>query len=207
MPSFTRGIRIRLTINPGASSTLTGTFPISCDKANTWSCTSAEVSRPLITSTSFIAGTGLKKCIPITFSGRLVTAATSVIESEEVLVANIASGLQIPSNNLNISCLVAISSAIASITKSASAQSSYFIVSLILANTWSLTPASNLPFSTILERFLSIALWAFAKEASERPFNNTSCPAWANTWAIPCPIVPVPTMHIFIIDKFKLQRF
>ena len=31
--------------------------------------------------------------------------------------------------------------------------------------------------------------------------------AWANTWAIPCPIVPVPTMHIFIIDKFKLQRF
>jgi hypothetical protein len=36
-------------------------------------------------------GTGFIKCIPITFSGRVVTDAILVIEIEEVLVAKIAS--------------------------------------------------------------------------------------------------------------------
>src|SRR5690554_7553471 len=44
-------------------------------------------------STNFITGTGFIKCIPITLSGREVTAAIFVIEIEEVLVAKIASGL------------------------------------------------------------------------------------------------------------------
>ena len=54
---------------------------------------------PLITSTSFITGTGLKKCIPTTLSGRLVEAAIPVILSPEVLEAKTTSGLQMESSN------------------------------------------------------------------------------------------------------------
>ena len=45
-----------------------------------------------MTSTSFIIGTGLKKCIPITRSGRDVCAASLVIEMEEVFEARMTSG-------------------------------------------------------------------------------------------------------------------
>ena len=41
-----------------------------------------------ITSTSFMRCTGLKKCMPMTRSGRAVAPAISVIDSAEVLVAN-----------------------------------------------------------------------------------------------------------------------
>ena len=43
------------------------------------------------TSTSFISGTGLKKCIPMNRSGRLVAVISSVIEMDEVFEAKIAS--------------------------------------------------------------------------------------------------------------------
>ena len=54
------------------------------------------VACPRITSTSCITGTGFMKCIPITWSGRRVAAAISVIEMELVLVARIASGTADP---------------------------------------------------------------------------------------------------------------
>ena len=38
-----------------------------------------------MTSTSFISGTGLKKCSPANRSGRFVFAASSVMQSDEVL--------------------------------------------------------------------------------------------------------------------------
>ena len=50
------------------------------------------VAWPRITSTSCITGTGFMKCIPITWSGRRVRAAISVMEIELVLVARIALG-------------------------------------------------------------------------------------------------------------------
>ena len=40
-----------------------------------------------MTSTSFISGTGLKKCSPPTLSGRVVPAASSVMHSDEVFDA------------------------------------------------------------------------------------------------------------------------
>jgi hypothetical protein len=40
----------------------------------------------------------LKKCIPITWPGRVVATEISVTESEEVLVARIVSGRQILSS-------------------------------------------------------------------------------------------------------------
>ena len=46
-------------------------------------------------STRDITGTGLKKCMPMTLSGRRVLPAILVMEMEEVLDARIAAGLQI----------------------------------------------------------------------------------------------------------------
>lgn len=48
-----------------------------------------------------MTGTGFIKCIPITLSDLLVELANSVIEIEEVLLAIIASGFNILSNDDN----------------------------------------------------------------------------------------------------------
>ena len=45
-------------------------------------------------SSSFIIGTGLKKCMPMNFSGRPDMAASWVMEIEEVLEARMASGFR-----------------------------------------------------------------------------------------------------------------
>ena len=58
---------------------------------------SSDVCSARITSTSFSTGTGLKKCIPITRSGRDVTAASDVIGIDDVFEARIAPSGRIPS--------------------------------------------------------------------------------------------------------------
>ena len=55
---------------------------------------SSDVQIPRITSTSFMIGTGLKKCRPTKRSGRAVEAPISVTVRLEVLEAKIVSGLQ-----------------------------------------------------------------------------------------------------------------
>ena len=52
---------------------------------------------PRMISTSFIAGTGFMKCMPMKRSGRSVTAASRVIEIDEVLLARIAPGCRLGS--------------------------------------------------------------------------------------------------------------
>lgn len=46
-----------------------------------------DVFTPAMISTSGMRETGLKKCIPPTFSGRLAAVAISVIESDDVFDA------------------------------------------------------------------------------------------------------------------------
>ena len=78
----------------------------------------SSVSRPTTTSTSFITGTGEKKCSPITRSGRRVHAASSAIGIDEVLEArNRASG-SASSSRLNSVPLTRGSSLTASSTAS-----------------------------------------------------------------------------------------
>jgi len=61
----------------------------------------------------------LKKCMPMNRSGRRVTAAIAVMGMEEVLLARMASCLQMPSRRLKRSRLASKFSVIASMTKSA----------------------------------------------------------------------------------------
>ena len=65
---------------------------------NVVSNVSSLVDFALITSTSFITGTGFMKCIPITLSGRFVTDAILVIDIEEVLDAKMTFSPQSSSN-------------------------------------------------------------------------------------------------------------
>ena len=69
-------------------------------------------------STSFITGAGLKKCMPMTWLGRWVATEISVTDSEQVLVARIASGVQTRSSSAKIRCLRSRCSGTASMTRS-----------------------------------------------------------------------------------------
>ena len=60
----------------------------------------------LTSSMSPIAGTGLKKCIPRTLSGRDVAAPRSTIGIDDVLLARITSGLVTSSRRRNIPTFV-----------------------------------------------------------------------------------------------------
>ena len=90
--SFTKGMRMRFETNPGKSFACAGVFPSSSASATIAAAVSSEVCTARITSTSASTGTGLKKCMPMTFSGRAVTAASEVIGIDDVFEARIASG-------------------------------------------------------------------------------------------------------------------
>ena len=87
------------------------------------------------TSTSFISGTGLKKCSPMKRSGRLVAVNSSVIEMEEVFEAKIASFFTMPSSAAYIFFFSSTFSMTASMTMSQSARSCMLVVPLSRART------------------------------------------------------------------------
>ena len=102
-------------MNPALSPTTTGTLPSRSLSAFTSSMTCASVTTVRITSTSFSTGAGLKKCMPTTWAGRWVATEISVTDSEDVLVARMASGAVIASSSAKICCLSSSFSGTASI--------------------------------------------------------------------------------------------
>src|SRR5260370_44545 len=80
------------------------------------------------TSTSFINGTGLKKCSPINRSDRLTDVNNSVTEIEEVFEAKIAPFFTIPSSDAYIFFFSSTFSIMASMMMSQLARSDLFVV-------------------------------------------------------------------------------
>ncbi len=117
--SLIMGQRILLLTKPGESLHSSGVLPILSDAPRTAAVTSGSVSLPLMISMSFIIGTGFMKCIPITLSGLLVWLAISFIEMLDVLLASMASCLQMESSSENVENFRSGISGIASTTKSA----------------------------------------------------------------------------------------
>ena len=76
-------------MKPGVSAATTGVLPSWRARSATLSATAGAVIGPAITSTSAMSGTGLKKCMPRTRSGRAVAAAMRATDSELVFVARI----------------------------------------------------------------------------------------------------------------------
>src|SRR6266542_296767 len=60
------------------------------------------------------------------------------------------------------------------------------------ASAASRSPRESLPFSTNFSRLFSIVSRARSRAGAAMSMSWTSNPAWANTWAIPLPIVPAP---------------
>ena len=100
--SLIMGTKMRLTTKPGAFFTVMGLLPKRVDRSCTAACVASEVCKPRMISTSAIMGTGLKKCMPMKRSARAVTAASLVMEMDEVLDAMMASGANMASSCLTI---------------------------------------------------------------------------------------------------------
>ena len=77
--------------------------------------------RVLTTSTSFMIGTGLKKCKPTNRSVREVAMAISVIVNDDVLLAKIADSFTSSSRAAKVLDFSSMFSTIASMIKSQSA--------------------------------------------------------------------------------------
>ena len=176
--SLTIGIRILFTTKPAASSTCTGVLPISSEIFLTASTSSGFVFKPAITSTSFITGAGLKKCIPIT--GRSRPAPISVMDREDVLVANTQSALQIAASSLKVCFLISMFSIAASTTRSQSLQIVLTPV-WILARILSASSFAIFPFATLFSKFLEIFSLPLEANSSLISHRHTSYPStWAN---------------------------
>ncbi len=111
-------------MKPARSPQSTACFLIFAQTSRTVAWTSSAVSTVRTTSTSFIAGAGLKKCIPITSCGREVARAQATTGSDEVVVARTAPGLHTLSSVAKSCRLISRSSAIASTARSTSAKAS-----------------------------------------------------------------------------------
>jgi len=131
--------KILFTMNPGTSFlTCMIILSIFLAKSSTILIVSSLVFSPHTISRSFRILGGLKKCIPINFSGLLVASASFVMLREDVLVANIVWSGQYCSISLKTFFLRSNISGIASMTRSASfATSIRSAVASILFSTFS----------------------------------------------------------------------
>ena len=120
--------RMRLTRNPGHSRTRTGTLPRAVASSSAAAIVASLVVSPRMTSTSFITLAGLKKWSPTTRSGRLVSAASAVMERPEVFEARIAPAGRAASRTPKTWRLRSRISGTASIARSQSARSEASIV-------------------------------------------------------------------------------
>ncbi len=103
-------------MNPGVAVERTTVLPHAAARSAAAAATSGAVASPEMTSTSFMAGTGLKKCRPTRRSGWARPAARAVGDRDEVLDASMASAATTASSSANSERLTARSSTIASIT-------------------------------------------------------------------------------------------
>ena len=112
----------RLTRKPGPSAASITCLPIARPSSRVVSSAASPECSPATTSTSFITGAGLKKCMPTTRSAPGTPAAISVTDSEEVFVASTQSSRTTSAARVNSSRLSSSDSGAASITMSASAR-------------------------------------------------------------------------------------
>jgi hypothetical protein len=101
-----------------------------------------------MTSTSFMSGTGLKKCKPAKRSGRFVLAASSWIQSEDVFEQKIVPSATTASSTAKVFRFSSTFSMIASMIRSQPFKSSGDVVPDRLASVLSRASAVTLPFST-----------------------------------------------------------
>src|SRR5918996_190719 len=181
-------MRIRFETKPGKSFASAGVLPSSRARSTTAATVSSEVAGVRTTSTSAMTGTGLKKCMPITRSGRPVTPASEAIGIEDVLDASTAPGGTILPARRKISCFTPASSTTASTSRSAGARSSTASTRISTSS-----GSCGAPFSASRSRLRRIVARPFSTAPGAGSCSRTRRPEAAITWAIPPPIWPAPT--------------
>ncbi len=149
----------------------------------------SEVVSAGISSTSFCTGAGLKKWMPMTWSGRDVATASFTSGMEEVFDARIASGrVTTWSSTWKISVFTCSFSTTASITRSRSANSPRSVVKVSRAWVSASSSSLILPRSAAFDRELNSRVRPISRASPVVSATLTSSPARAHTSAIPAPI-------------------
>jgi len=136
---------MRLPTKPSQLPTSTPTFRMRRARSMVVAMVSFEVALPRTISSRRITLAGLKKCVPITLSGRLVAEAISSTSRVEVFVASTASALAMPSSLAKTSFLIGISSNTASMIMSASRTAFQSVVPVIRPMRFSTSAAVRRP--------------------------------------------------------------
>src|SRR5437016_85229 len=193
-------------MKPVLSFARTGVLPSFVPNATTSSYTISSVAIVRTTSTSFITGTGLKKCKPTNRCGRLVAVAISVMVREDVLLAKIVAGGHIASSAPKSSRFAGSCSMIASTMTSQSLRSSTFVVPLSRPRISRFAASVIVPFSASRFRFLSMLLSPLSSNSALTSHTTVGNPDAAATCAMPDPIRPhptTPTLRIAIFSSWK----
>src|SRR5664280_997974 len=184
---------MRLTMKPGVERAWTGVLPQRRLNATMASAVAGSLERPETTSTSFMSGTGLKKCMPTKRPGSRRPAASAVTEIDEVFDASTQSSATTVSRSRKTLFLAAAFSTMASTTRPEPAASSSHGTATMRAATALASAASSLPLAarpSSVEASLATAAAAAPSRASK---SLTRWPACAATWAMPAPMMPAPT--------------
>ena len=170
---------------------------------------SGDVIKLVTSSTSRRTGTGLKKWIPTTCSGRAVAIPSFMIGIELVFVARIAWGsVTTLSRPRKTSTFSASSSITASMTNWRSASSPRSVVNRSRPTAASRSSSVSFPDATPRSSDRSTRAWPASAAAASISLTMTSSPARADTSAIPAPINPEPTtpMRSMSLALTRAQR-
>ena len=170
-----------------------GSFPIARTKSNAARIVASLVVIVRTTSTSRIAGTGLKKCSPMKRSPRVVAVACSTIDSDEVFEAKMVCGAASVSSAAQSARLASSCSTTASTMMSHDESAPRSVVKVRVSSVRSRASGEIFPFSMSRESDRSMALRARAHSASSSSRRMVRCPCCAATWAMPAPMSPPPT--------------
>ena len=155
------------------------------------------------TSTSFITGTGLKKCSPTIRSPRPPAAAIAAIVRLDVFDAKIVCAAHSALSSFQIAFLSSRSSTMASTTMSAGARSATFVVNVSRPSVSVRACSVSFPFSIALASDFSMLARARAADASSTSRTMVLNPFTAATCAMPEPMSPppsTPTVAIVVIS-------
>lgn len=184
---------MRLTMKPGVSAQATGVLPQARAVSYARVAEVTSVAKPETTSTSGISGAGLKKCRPTKRPGLRSAPPTAVTDRDEVLVAIRQSSPTMPSSSVSSARLASRSSRTASTTRAQSASSARFSAGASRARAASRSAPVSRSFSTSRSSRAPIAAAASAALPGRASYRRTTWPATSATWAMPWPMVPVPT--------------
>ena len=120
--------------------------------------------------------------------------------SVEVFEANIQFSEITPSTSLVISLFIFRSSKTASTIRSASESAVKSVVGKIFDNMLSFSFSEVFPNLMPLFKWLSAKFLPLSADSCVLSIRTTSIPAWAETKAIPAPIIPAPRTPSFLTD-------